>query len=80
MAAVEAFGVDCRRLRRYTTYTRTGGRTRTSTAYPVPSPDALVAKHRALACYRSQMQPETGCQPWFLSDLNEYIIHPDRAI
>jgi len=59
-------------IRHYTTYTRTGGRTRKGNPVPV-TPEMIVRKHQALACFRSQMQAVTGCQEWFIGDLTEYI-------
>lgn len=55
---------------RYTTYTRGNGKTRT--VHPVPyTPDMIARKHRALACYTSQIaNPST--QSWFTGDIEEY--------
>lgn len=58
----------------YLTYTRTGGRSR-SAHEVIPTPDMIARKHRALACYKSQMEVP-DCRPWFLSDLREYLALP----
>ena len=55
----------------YLTYTRSGGRSRWGTEI-VPEPEWVERKHRALACYRSQIA-EPSCAPWFLGDLREYV-------
>lgn len=55
----------------YLTYTRSGGRSRGGTEI-VPEPEWVERKHRALACYRSQIA-EPSCAPWFLGDLREYV-------
>ena len=55
----------------YTTYTRHGGRTRSSEEVE-PQPPWIAAKHRALACYRTQIA-EPSCRPWFLGDVREYV-------
>lgn len=67
----------------YLTYTRTGGRSRaivdqekmclTSGFEVIPSPDMIARKHRALACYKSQMEVE-NCREWFMGDLREYLV------
>lgn len=58
----------------YLTYTRTHGRSR-SAHEVIPTPDMIARKHRALACYASQMEVE-NCRDWFLGDLREYILPP----
>ncbi len=55
---------------RYTTYTRGKGKTRTSHLV-TPTPDMIALKHRALACYTSQIaNPSTRL--WFRGDIEEY--------
>lgn len=68
--ALEVFGPD--RVTSYLTYTRTGGRSRNGVEI-VPEPDWIERKHRALACYRSQIA-EPSCRPWFMGDLREYVV------
>lgn len=57
---------------RYTTYVRGQEKTRTERPVAIADPEWIARKHRALACYRSQLRPELGCQPWFCGDLMEY--------
>lgn len=59
---------------RYTTYVRGQGKTTTERPVAIADPEWIARKHRALACYRSQLRPELGCQPWFISDLAEYYL------
>lgn len=69
----------------YLTYTRTHGRSRCirdeaeGVSKPavevIPTPDMIARKHRALACYSSQIEVE-NCRDWFLADLREYILPP----
>lgn len=68
----------------YLTYTRTRGRSRTvlnehgnerAAQEVIPTPDMIARKHRALACYKSQMEVE-NCRDWFLGDLREYLALP----
>lgn len=66
--ALEVFGD---RVVSYLTYTRSGGRSRNGTEIQ-PKPEWVERKHRALACYRSQIA-EPSCAPWFLGDLREYV-------
>lgn len=69
--AVEGIFTDSAKLIPYLTYTRTRGKSRNSE--PVScTPAMLAAKHRALACYESQMNPATGCDSWFTGDVLEY--------
>jgi LmbE family N-acetylglucosaminyl deacetylase len=69
--AVEAEFTGLCRLTSYLTYTRTHGKSRSNK--PVPyTPDMIARKHRALACYTSQMDPATGCDSWFMGDMMEY--------
>jgi LmbE family N-acetylglucosaminyl deacetylase len=67
--AYEVFGD---RVISYLTYTRSGGRSRNGTEIE-PKPEWIERKHRALACYRSQIE-EPSCRPWFLGDLREYVL------
>lgn len=55
----------------YLTYTRTHGKSRSNKPVPYTA-DMIARKHEALACYKSQMDPATGCDSWFLGDLYEY--------
>lgn len=66
---VEVFGHE--RVGFYTTYTGAPGvKTR---AIEVPFEQAwLEAKHRALACYRSQINVKSGAYRFFVEDLREY--------
>ena len=69
----------------YLTYTRTGGRSRaivdqekmclTPGVEVIPTPDMIGRKHRALACYKSQMEVE-NCRSWFMGPINEYLALP----
>lgn len=66
--AREVFGA---RVAAYTTYTRHSGRSRMGTLV-VPSGEQIGRKHRALACFRSQIvEPSTAS--WFVGDLAEYV-------
>lgn len=57
-------------VHRYTTYTRSGGRTRGVEV--IPEPAWVLQKLHAMACYSSQITiGELGCWPWFM-DLKEY--------
>jgi LmbE family N-acetylglucosaminyl deacetylase len=68
--AMRAFGVD--RVTRYLTYRR--GHGKSTSGCPVePAAGMVAAKLRALACYETQMRPETGCLPWFMGDVREYV-------
>ena len=58
----------------YLTYTRTGGRSRGGVEV-IPTSEMIARKHRALACYESQMEVE-NCRDWFLGDLREYVLPP----
>ncbi len=62
---------------RYSTYTRGGGRQVTPNEV-LPLDGSMIArKHRALACYESQMSMDAkhplGCWPWFVGDMREYV-------
>jgi LmbE family N-acetylglucosaminyl deacetylase len=69
----------------YLTYTRTHGRSRgvrdeaegitRPVVEVIPTPGMIARKHRALACYSSQMEVE-NCRDWFLNDIREYAILP----
>jgi hypothetical protein len=83
--ACDAFDGICE-IHRYLTYTRAGGKTTSiverGPLYPrnisqqvLPrSGEEIARKHRALACFKSQMQldPRIGCADWFMNDLREY--------
>ena len=56
----------------YTTYTRWGGRSRQGEEVR-PEPVWVARKHRALACYETQIA-EPSCASWFLDDLREYVL------
>jgi LmbE family N-acetylglucosaminyl deacetylase len=60
---------------RYSTYTRSGGRQRTPNEVLPTSGNMIVRKHRALACYASQidMDPRLGTWPWFMDSMREYV-------
>ena len=60
---------------RYSTYTRSGRRQCTQNEVLPTSGDMIARKHRALACYTSQidMDERLGCWPWFMGDLKEYV-------
>lgn len=60
---------------RYSTYTRGGGRQRTDREVTPADGGMIARKHRALACYGSQlsMDPRLGCWPWFMDSMREYI-------
>ena len=59
---------------RYSTYTRNGGRQRTQNEVSPTNGDMIARKHRALACYASQMDVDTriGTWSWFCGDMREY--------
>lgn len=59
----------------YSTYTRNGGRQRTSNEVTPTDGRMISRKHEALACYTSQMDmdPKLGCWPWFMGDMKEYV-------
>lgn len=68
----------------YLTYTRTHGRSRVhccsdGSVMPavevIPTPDMIARKHRALACYTSQIEVE-NCREWFMGDIREYVLPP----
>lgn len=60
-------------LVKYTTYTRTGGKTRTETPVPIENPEWIERKLRALACYKSQIR-HPQCQEHFLRSQEEYYL------
>jgi len=73
----------------YLTYTRTFGRSRAGDSTRgamhdkavevIPTPDMVARKHRALACYTSQMEVP-GCVEWFWKeDLREYVLPPAQS-
>lgn len=66
-AAVEVFG---RRVIAYTTYRRDLGRT-VGYVEVTPTPNEIIAKLQALACYRSQIT-EMSTRSWFTGGLAEY--------
>ncbi len=58
---------------RYTTYTRTLGRTRTPNIVK-PEGSHVRKKLRALSMYKSQIDvEELGCRSWFTGGLDEYL-------
>jgi hypothetical protein len=57
---------------RYTTYRRGQGRSRDGVEVE-PQPRWISMKHRALACYESQINEPTT-RPWFVGDLAEYVV------
>lgn len=61
------------RVTHYLTYTRTSGRS-TSQNEIKPEPWMIPLKLQALACYTTQMRPETGTQTWFLDGIREWIV------
>lgn len=65
--ALEVFGD---RVRPYLTYRRGEGRTVGTEI--VPEPDWIAEKHRALACYASQIR-EPSTRSWFMDSLREYV-------
>lgn len=67
--AEEVFGPE--RTGFYLTYVRGEGRSRGREV--VPTPEMIVAKLHALACYRSQIELE-NTRPWFLDDpMREWV-------
>jgi LmbE family N-acetylglucosaminyl deacetylase len=75
----------------YLTYTRGHGRSRVSmipgvgekpftnvAVEVIPTPDMIARKHRALACYQSQMEVP-DCASWFMGDLREYVLPPAQS-
>lgn len=59
------------RIHRYTTYSRTKGRTRIGNEYK-PTGVMVRKKLQAMAMYKTQLEIDAlGCWPWFL-DLREY--------
>ena len=67
--------LEADRYVRYSTYTRNGGRQRTANEVAPLDGDMIARKHRALACYTSQLDldPRLGCYPHFMCDLLEYV-------
>lgn len=59
------------RCRGYMTYRRGYGRSEGATEV-VPEPEWIAAKHRALACFESQIA-EPSTRPWFMDSLREWI-------
>lgn len=69
--AADTFGS---RLRPYLTYTRLGGKSRGGREVEF-DPSWIGLKHRALACYRSQIETAAAmCWPHFAEDLREYVV------
>lgn len=67
--------LDSAKYEHYSTYTRNGGRQRTPNEV-LPLDGSMIArKHRALACYTSQMDMDErlGCWPHFMNDMREYM-------
>lgn len=69
--AVEVFGSD--RVTFYTTYVYGGPRTRVGVEVD-PDPEWIIRKHRALACFESQILH--GPRRFFMEDLREYVVDP----
>lgn len=66
--AIKVFGQ--KRVAPYMTYVRGHGR---SEGFAVePEPEWIALKHRALACFTSQIR-EPSTRPWFLDRLDEYV-------
>ena len=57
------------RCTHYTTYSRTGKTI--GSRVVIPEPDWIARKHRALACYTSQIRVE-NCREHFTRDMREY--------
>lgn len=55
----------------YLTYVRGSARSDWATEV-VPEPDWIVRKHRALACFESQVR-EPSTRPWFMDSLREWV-------
>lgn len=67
--AARVFGPE--RVVSYLTYVR--GSARSDWAAEVePEPDWIAAKHRALACFGSQIR-EPSTRPWFMDSLREWV-------
>ena len=60
-------------VKRYLTYT-VAGKSRSENEVPILRSEWIDVKHRAMACYRSQMNldPRMGCHHHFLNDIREY--------
>lgn len=62
-------------FRSYLTYTTKG---KSISAHPVPlfDPKWIALKHRAMACYESQMSLDSrmGCWPHFMRSISEYYV------
>lgn len=61
-------------VRRYLTYS-TQGKSRSLGSQQTPEPDWIIRKHRALACYKSQVEVP-NCREHFERDLREYVVYP----
>lgn len=68
--ASKVFGID--RCVFYLTYVRGQGRSSWGHENP-PEPEWIVLKHRALACYQSQIA-EPSTRPWFLDTIREWTL------
>ena len=67
--AADVFGPA--RITSYLTYVRgNGGRSEGDAV--VPEPEWIALKHRALACFESQIREPTT-RPWFMEGLAEYV-------
>lgn len=55
----------------YLTYVRGSGRSDHGTEV-VPEPEWIIRKHRALACFESQIR-EPSTRPWFMDGLREWV-------
>lgn len=67
--AAKVFGSD--RIVSYLTYVRGSARSDWATEV-MPEPDWIARKHRALACFESQIR-EPSTRPWFMDSLREWV-------
>lgn len=67
--AARVFGPD--RVTSYLTYVRGSARSDWATEV-VPEPEWIIRKHRALACFESQIRLE-NTRPWFMDSLREWV-------
>jgi len=66
--AADVFGPEI--ITSYMTYVRGAGRS--GGVLVEPAPDMIALKHRALACFESQIR-EPSTRPWFMDGLAEYV-------
>lgn len=67
--AARVFGAD--RVQPYLTYVRGSARSDWATEV-IPKPEWIALKHRALACFTSQIELE-ATRPWFMDSLREWV-------